>query len=87
MENDTPLFGEVKKVLIVDGRNVVFQYRRLSVIEYVRHVKAYRIIYDDGVNYIKQAQLLDFHPVGIHRGFGCYAAQKYVVLRYAVDND
>ena len=37
------------------------------------------------MSYIKQAELVDFHPLGKCRGFGCYASNFFVVLKYRID--
>ena len=87
MEYGTPLFGEVNRVYIIDGRSFTFQYKKLLTSEYVQHLNAYRVVYANDMGYVKQAELQDFHPLGIHKGYGCYSAQLYIVLRYRVDYD
>jgi len=85
IRHGTPIFGEVKQVLILDGNVVVFQYSALSVIEYVTHVNAYKVTLRNEVSYVKQSQLVDFHPLGKSKGFGCFANHFFIVLKYRVD--
>ena len=80
-----PSFGEIKEVLILDGSEVLLQYTALSVLEYVTHLNAYKVTPGNKVSYIKQAELVDFHPLGKCRGFGCYASNFFVVLKYRID--
>ena len=85
IRHGTPIFGEVKQVLILDGNVVVFQYSALSVIEYVTHVNAYKVTLRNEVSYVKQSQLVDFHLLGKSKGFGCFANHFFIVLKYRVD--
>ena len=81
-----PIFGEVKQVLILDGNVVMFQYTALSVIEYATHLNAYKVTaLHHEVMYVKQSELVDFHPLGKCKGFGCYANHLFIVLKYKVD--
>ena len=80
-----PVFGEITKVLLVMG-NIVFMYKALKVMEYSEHLNAYHVkpIFHD-LQFIKQDRLQDFHPLGLHAGFGNNANKLFVVLRYRVD--
>ena len=79
-----PTFGKISKVLLAIG-NIIFQYKTLQVLGYSEHLNAYEVIPCDGVHFIKQDDLQDFHPLGIHQGFGNNANKLFVVLRYRVD--
>lgn len=79
-----PVFGEVKEVLILDGNIVMFQYTSLSVLEYVSHLNAFKVTPRNEVSYLKQADLVDFHPLGKCKGFGPYS-HFFVVLKYRVE--
>ena len=80
-----PVFGEINLVLILNGSELLFQYKPLRVTEYVVHLNAYEVERQNEVCYVKQSQLEDFHPLGICKGFGCYATNSYVVLKHRVD--
>ncbi len=79
-----PTFGKITKVILVLG-DIIFQYRALEVLEYSESVNAYEVISSCDVKFIKQDDLEDFHPLGIHQGFGSNAKKSFVVLRYRVD--
>ena len=81
----TPTFGEVNKVLVLNGSEVLLQYTALRVIQFVTHLNAYEVKRQNEMSYIKQSDLEDFHPLGMCKGFGCYASQFYIVLKYNVD--
>ena len=81
----TPIFGEIDKVLVLDGREVLLKYTALRVIEYECHMNAYKVERGNETSVIKQTDLEDFHPVGMCKGHGCYCNGFYVVLKYNVD--
>ena len=78
-----PTFGEIIKVLLVMG-NIIFQYKTLQVLEYSEYAYQVTPCYD--VHFIKQDQLQDFHPLGIHQGFSNNSNKLFVVMRYVVDS-
>ena len=80
-----PIFGEVKEVIILDGSKVILQYTTLRVLEYITHLNAFKVVSRNEVLYVKQAELVDFHPLGKCKGFGCYASIDFIVLKYRVD--
>ncbi|KAJ7383804.1 hypothetical protein OS493_026338 [Desmophyllum pertusum] len=80
-----PIFGEIKQLLILDGNVVMCQYTALSVLEYATHLNAYKVAPRQNVSYVKQSELVDFHPLGKSKGFGCFANHFFVVLKYRVD--
>ena len=79
-----PSFGRMDKVLFVAGI-VVFQYHRLQLVKYSEHLNAYQVLPLCDSHFIKQEDLQDYHPLGIHNGFGQNASKLFVVLRYKVD--
>lgn len=85
LNHGIPVFGKLERVLVIDGAVVVLQYNTLSIVEYVSHLNAYRVKLCNDTNYIKQEELIDFHPLGIHSGFGCFKNHLLVVLKYRVD--
>lgn len=80
-----PIFGEVKEVIILDGNKVILQYRTLRVLEYITYLNAFKVVSRNEVSYVKQAELVDFHPLGKCKGFGHYASSDFIVLKYGVD--
>ena len=80
-----PVLGEVIRILISDQGIVVLCYERLDAVDYVKHLNAYRVVSSGEVDFIAQDQLVDYHPVGKHNGFGQSANSYFVVLRYRVD--
>lgn len=81
----TPIFGEINKVLVLDGSEVLLQYAPLRVIQFTTHLNAYEVERGNGMSFIKQSDLEDFHPLGLCRGFGCNSTRFYVILKYNVD--
>ena len=80
-----PVLGEVIKIFVSDQGIVVLSYERLELIQYVKHLNAYRVVNSGEVDYIAQDKLIDYHPLGKHNGFGQNASSYFVVLRYRVD--
>ena len=80
-----PIFGEVKEVIILDGHKVILQYTTLRVLEYVTHLNAVKVVSRNEVSYVKEAELVDFHPLGKCKGFGRYASNDFIALKYRVD--
>lgn len=83
LRHGIPVFGEINLVLILNGSE--FQYKTLRVTQYVVHPSAYKVERQNEMCFVKQSQLEDFHPLGICKGFGCYASNSYIVLKYRVD--
>ena len=81
----TPIFGEINEVLVLDGSEVLLQYAPLRVIQFTTHLNAYEVERGNGMSFIKQSDLEDFHPLGLCRGFGCNSTRFYVILEYNVD--
>ncbi len=79
-----PIFGQISKILLAMG-NIILQYNTLQVVQYSEHLNAYEVAPCYDVNFIKREDLQDFHPLGIHQGFGNNANKLFVVLRYRVD--
>ncbi len=65
---------------------IVFIYKALKVMEYSEQLNTYHVkpIFHD-LQFIKQDRLQDFHPLGLHTGFGNNANKLFVVLRCRVD--
>lgn len=87
-EHGHPIFGKVDKIMVVNGSMIIFKYKTLHVIQYDAHLNAYNVHEEedeDEVNLIIQEHLVDFHPLGLHKGFGCNSDKKLVVLRYRID--
>lgn len=84
LNHGQPTFGELHKVLSIMGM-IIFQYKTLHILEYSHHLNAYHVERHHNVQVIKHEHLQDFHPLGIHHGFGQYANKLCVVLRYRVD--
>jgi len=80
-----PIFGEVKEVIILDGHKVILQYTTLRVLEYITHLNAFKVVSRNEVSYVKQAELVDFHPLGKCKGFGRYTSNDFIALKYKVD--
>ena len=80
-----PIFGKIKRILVLEDTSVVFQYNTLEVLEFVEHLNAYRVKAQNETRCIKQDHLQDFYPLGFHTGFGCYQQQNFVVLKYRLD--
>ena len=72
-------------MLIVNGEVVILRYKRLRVLDFVSHLNAYKIIERDEMVCITQDQLQDCHPFSLCKGFGPFAQNIFVVLRYRVD--
>ena len=73
-------FGLVEKIMVVaQNEGVVFQCKNLQVVKHEEHLNAYQVCLSEEVKYIKHESLVDFHPLGLHKGFG------FVILRYRVD--
>ena len=72
-------------MLIINGEVVILRYKGLRVLEFVSHLNAYKIMELDEMVCIKQEELQDFHPLSLCKGFGPFAQNFFVVLRYRVD--
>ena len=80
-----PVLGEVVNLFIVNTSAVVTCFKQIQVVDYVTHLNAYRVVSSYEIGYIVQDKMIDFHPLGIHRGFGDNSRNLYVVLRHRVD--
>ena len=80
-----PVFGKVDQVFIVNGEMVILRYKILRVLEFVDHLNAYKVVELNEMACIKQKKLQDFHPLSLSKGFGTFARDLFVVLRYRVD--
>ena len=79
-------FGLVEKVIVVaQNEVVVFQCKILQLVKHEAHLNACQVCLSEEVIYIKHNNLVDFHPLGLHKGFGCNKTKNFVVLRYRVD--
>ena len=85
MLHGVPVLGIVDKVLIVNGEVVILRYNKLRVLEFVSHLNAYKVVRRNEMAYIKQRNLQDFHPLSLCTGFGRFAQDLFVILRYRVD--
>ncbi|XP_058961485.1 uncharacterized protein [Pocillopora verrucosa] len=80
-----PILGKIQKVLVVERHIVWFQYLKINVTEFVCHLNAFKVQQLNEIRYIKQSELLDYYPLGLVKGFGCYANQVFVTLKYRLD--
>lgn len=81
-----PSFGLVEKILVeTQNEIVVFQCKVLQMVKHEEHLSAYQVCLSDEVKNIKYEDLVDFHPLGLHKGFECNSNKSFVVLRYRVD--
>lgn len=80
-----PVLGKVEQVLIVNGGVVILRYKKLRVLEFVSHLNAYKVVQLNEMACVKQKNLQDFHPLSLCKGFGPFARDLFVVLRYRVD--
>ena len=71
--------------MVIDGHLVVFKYKDLPIVQYVEHLNAYNVSIGENVNFIIQDNLVDFHPLGIQKGFNANADKYFVVQRYRID--
>ena len=60
----TPIFAEINKVLVLDGREVRLQYAPLSC-SICKHLNAYEVKRANGMSFTKQFDLEDFYPLGM----------------------
>lgn len=77
-------FGLVDKIMVVEDI-VIFQCKKLKIVKYDDHLKAYQVSLSEELQSIRQKNLVDFHPLGLHEGFGVNNGKNYVTLRYKVD--
>lgn len=80
-----PVLGDVTKIYLSDKGIVVFYYERLEILNFEKHLNAYKVVNSGDMVYIAQDKLIDFHPLGKHNGFGQNSASYFVVLRHRVD--
>ena len=85
LNHGLPTFGKVEKIITMNGTIVIFKYKTLNVVEYQERSNAYRVDLVNDIRLIKHEDIIDFHPLGLHKGFGCYANKLFVVLRYRID--
>ena len=85
LHHGAPVLGIVDKVLVVNGELVILRYSKLRVLEFVGHLNAHKVARLNEIAYIKQRNLQDFHPLSLCKGFGRFAQDLFVVLRYRVD--
>ena len=79
-------FGLVEKIMVVvQNEDVVFQCKIIQVVKHEEHLNACQVCLSEEVKYIKYENLIDFHPLGLHKGFECNKTKSFVVLRYRVD--
>ena len=79
-------FGLVEKIMVVaQNEDVIFQCKILQVVKHGEHLNACQVCWSEEVRYIKYESLIDFHPLGLHKGFQCNKTKSFVVLRYWVD--
>lgn len=71
--------------MVLAGTTVIFQYKTLKVLKFVQSLNAYEVQRCTDVQFIKYELLQDFHPLGVHSGFGENANKQFVTLRYRVD--
>ena len=69
LNHGLPTFGKVEKIITT----------------YQERSNAYRVDLVNDIRLIKHEDLIDFHPLGLHKGFGCYGNKLFVVLRYRID--
>ena len=77
-------FGVVDKIMVVEDI-VIFQCIKLKIGKYDDHLKSYQVSLSEEVQFISQTNLVDFHPLALHEGFGVNNSKSYVTLRYKVD--
>ena len=81
-----PIFGQLEKIMVeAESGSVLFKCKNLKGIKYEEHLNAYQVSLTEDVKYIWHKDLIDFHPLGIQRGFECNSTKSFVVLRYQVD--
>ena len=78
-------FGEIVDVFVVDSNSVIFYYEQLCVLSYVHHFNAYKVQRSNVFAYVKQEDMADSHPAGLHTGFGDNSQDIFVVLKYHID--
>jgi hypothetical protein len=78
-------FGQVDKIMVVEGNNVIFQCKALQLVKFENHLNAHEVWITEEVQFVNHKDLVDFHPLGLHEGFGPYTTKNYVILRYRVD--
>ena len=78
-------FGEIVDVFVVDSNTVIFYYEQLCVLSYVHHFNAYKVQHSNVFAYVKQEDMADSHPLGLHAGFGDNLQDIFVVLKYRID--
>lgn len=61
-------------MLTCDGEMVIFRYKKLHVLGYIQHLNAYKVQIKNEMACMKQNNIQDFHPLGLHRGFGQFDA-------------
>ena len=72
-------------MVVAQNEGVVFQCKNLQVVKHEEHLNAYQVCLSEEVKYIKHESLVDFHPLGLHKGFGCNKTKSFVILCYRVD--
>lgn len=81
-----PSFGKVEKIVVArESAIVIVKCKTLQVVKYEKHLNAYRVELLNETSFTKVEDLVDFHPLGIQKGFGCNSNKHFVVLRHRVD--
>ena len=79
------IFGEVANIFIVDQSFVLFHYNKLHVNNHNTYLNGYQVIRTHQLGYMLQDNLMDGHPLSIHRGLNENSNKLYAVLRYTID--
>ena len=72
-------------IYVVDNTTVIFYYEELRVLNYVHHFNAHKVQHSNMFAYVKQENMVDSHPLGIHTGFDDNSRDIFVVLKYRID--
>ena len=78
-------FGEIVDVFVINSSTVIFYYEELCVLNYVHNFNAYKVHRLNIFAYVKQENMADSHPLGIHTGFDDNSQDLFVVLKYRID--
>lgn len=81
VECDLPVFGQIQLIAYA-AKNVTFVVQKLHTLTYDTHLHAYEVSGTDELTAVCYHDLVDWHPLSTHVGFGNNRSSEYVVLKY-----
>lgn len=83
IKDDMPVFGKVLFIANAE-RKITFVFEKQYTLRYLINLHAYEVSSTDDIMAIDYSQLLDYHPLSLHFGFGKNRQCTYVVPRYEI---